>query len=429
MVKVRVASMAEQEAQAGPAVDLRDEDAMRSTLFYMLIDWDGSDLKNVYEPISQQIGYIFAFFVFVLLAGLAWRKAKRWNRERRERPIPYRVIKPPSNVVTETEGEEKKRIVAVLGGTGFVGSHVVEELLSREECHVYLLGRRFGNVSEEVRSRVAALIQVDMMDYDGLVKAFQGVDSIVHAAIAAPTVFSTIDSIWRINKLGMDNVLAAAQASGVKQLVFVSGLMPQTPPKDPMLLSLTNCFQLMDKAVLAANGKEGLSTCVLAFSQIYGINNYYKMFLRGDMSHFPLLNNRTTPQPVEYTAKAILAVEEKLMEQSDKVTGKLLKIPGWPTTVAEFMSIPEWGHSPPRNMSFSFLYLLAKLNVFVATVTRWAPMGADMVPAIVSMVEFDEEEEDDSIMQEALGIGPAPDIHTGVKTLAEKYKKMTENKK
>ena len=72
--------------------------------------------------------------------------------------------------------------------------------------------------------------------------------------------------------------------------------------------------------------------------------------------------------------------------------------------------------------------LLAKLNVFVATVTRWPPMGADMVPAIVSMVEFDEEEEDDSIMQEALGIGPAPDIHTGVKTLAEKYKKTKVTK-
>ena len=65
-------------------------------------------------------------------------------------------------------------------------------------------------------------------------------------------------------------------------------------------------------------------------------------------------------------------------------------------------------------MSLRVMSLLAKLNVFVATVTRWAPMGADMVPAIVFLVELHEEEVDDSIMQEALGIGPAPDIHTGV---------------
>ena len=73
-------------------------------------------------------------------------------------------------------------------------------------------------MSEELRSKAAALFQVDLMDYEGLVKAFQGVDSI-HAAASVPNVFSTVDSSWRINKVGMDNVLSAAQASGVSQLL------------------------------------------------------------------------------------------------------------------------------------------------------------------------------------------------------------------
>ena len=291
--------MAEQ-AQAGPAVDLRDEDAMRSTLFYMLIDWDGSDLKNVYEPISQQIAYLFAFLLLFLLAGLAWRKTKRWDRERQERPIPYRVVKPPSEVITEAEGGgKKKRIVAVLGGTGFVGSHVVQELLSREDFHVYLLGRRIGSVSEELRSKAAALLQVDLMDYEGLVKAFQGVDSIIHAAASVPNVFSTVDSTWRVNKVGMDNVLAAAQASGVKQLVFVSGVTPKELTTEPQMRAMINCFTLLNKAVLAANS-DSLATCVLAFGQIYGINSYYTMFLKGQMTQFPLPEIRITAQPVEY---------------------------------------------------------------------------------------------------------------------------------
>ena len=49
-----------------------------------------------------------------LLAGLAWRKTKRWNRERQERPIPYRVVKPPSEVITERargEGKKKRRTI------------------------------------------------------------------------------------------------------------------------------------------------------------------------------------------------------------------------------------------------------------------------------------------------------------------------------
>ena len=380
------------------------------------INLDGSnqtDLKNVYDLIGKAVYLLIVYLgtqrlveILCALAVLAWREAKRWNKERRERPIPYRVIKPPSNVVTETEGGEKKRIVAVLGGTGFVGSHVVEELLSREECHVYLLGRRFGSVSEEVRSRVAALIQVDMMDYDGLVKAFQGVDSVIHTAATVPKIlFTTI--VWvvlRNCELGIKNILAAAQTSGVKQLVFVMPKTPQSPRLQPIVIRLIQF--LLRSNVVCANGKEGLSTCVLEYGQIYGINNYCKMFLRSRMSHFPLRNVCVTLQPVEYTTRAILAAEKKLMERSDNdVTGKVLRISGWPTTEAEFFSIPEWGHSPPRNMSLCFVSLLAKLNDFVAKVTRWAPMG-------VYMVEFNKNEDDifapmdelkdDSIVQEAL---------------------------
>ena len=170
---------------------------------------------------------------------------KRWNRERQECPIPYRVVKPPSEVTHCSEPRlkaSKKMIVAVLGGTG---SHVVEELLSREDYHVYLLERRIGSVSEELRSKAAALFQMDLMDYEGLVKAFQGVDSIIHAAASVPNVFSTVDSSWRINKVGMDNVLSAAQATGVSQLVFVYGVTPKELPTELQMKAMMNCFTLL----------------------------------------------------------------------------------------------------------------------------------------------------------------------------------------
>ena len=311
----------------------------------------------------------------------------------------------------------------MLGGTGFVGSHVVQELLSLEDFHVYLLGRRIGSVSEELRSKAAALLQVDLMDYEGLVKAFQGVDSIIHAAASVPNVFSTVDSTWRVNKVGMDNVLAAAQASGVKQLVFVSGVTPKELTSEPQMRAMINCFTLLNKAVLAANSNS-LATCVLAFGQIYGINNYYTMFLKGQMTQFPLPEIRMTAQPVEYTASVVLSAEAKLVERSNKVVGKLFTVPGYPTTAREFFTLSEWDQPPPRDMSVRLLYLLARMNVLVARVTRWAPMGVELVPAIVSVIEMEEKEENESLVKDALDVQSAPDIHIGVKNLVEKFKKM-----
>ena len=90
-----------------------------------------------------------------------------------------------------------------------------------------------------------------------------------------------------------------------------------------------NCFTLLNKAVLAASN-DSLATCVLAFGQIYGINSYYTMFLKGQMTQFPL--PRITTQPVEYTASVVLSAETKLVERSNKVVGKLFTVPGFLTT-------------------------------------------------------------------------------------------------
>ena len=119
--------------------DLRDDGVIRATLLHQLMDWEGTDLKNVYEPISQQIGYLFCFFLFILCSYLAWKKYKRWRIESKEKLIPYKVIKPPSRLVSEGEGAKKKRVCVVVGGTGFIGSQVVNELVQRDEYYVLSL--------------------------------------------------------------------------------------------------------------------------------------------------------------------------------------------------------------------------------------------------------------------------------------------------
>ena len=77
---------------------------------------------------------------------------------------------------------------AVVGGTGFIGSQVVNELVERGDYYVYVLGRKFR--PERTNPNADCLIQVDLRDIDGLVKAFQGVDSVINAAAYIPTVFT-----------------------------------------------------------------------------------------------------------------------------------------------------------------------------------------------------------------------------------------------
>ena len=54
------------EAEGGVPVDLRDDASVRSMFLQDLLDWEGTDLKRVYEPIADQISYVF---VSLLICG------------------------------------------------------------------------------------------------------------------------------------------------------------------------------------------------------------------------------------------------------------------------------------------------------------------------------------------------------------------------
>ena len=150
----------------GDAVDLRDDRAVRFTYLHMLMDWGGNDLNKVYEPVSRQIGIVF-FTIFAMVGCyVAWNRFKKWREERKQPFIPYKVIKAPSSVVEDEASGKKKRVCAILGGTGFIGSHVVDEFVKRGECRVYMLGRKFR--PKRTNPAADALIQVDMEDWVSL---------------------------------------------------------------------------------------------------------------------------------------------------------------------------------------------------------------------------------------------------------------------
>lgn len=111
--------------------------------------------------------------------------------------------------------------ILALGGNGFLGWHLVNELAAAGH-RVTVLGRR----SEPQRPlpENTTYISVDLSDRPALVQLLAGIDAVVH--LASATVPSTGDkdkvADVQINLIGTLNLLEAMIQSGCKRLLFVS---------------------------------------------------------------------------------------------------------------------------------------------------------------------------------------------------------------
>lgn len=122
--------------------------------------------------------------------------------------------------------KKKFKKALVTGGAGFVGSHLVEDLL-KERIEVvsiddYSAGKKenlshlnYGNQFQEV--------MCDIRDYEKLRPYLDGVDVVFHQAVSKNTVcLKNPPQDLEINALGTLNVLTAAREAGVKKFIHAS---------------------------------------------------------------------------------------------------------------------------------------------------------------------------------------------------------------
>ena len=111
-----------------------------------------------------------------------------------------------------------KKNILVTGGSGFIGSHLVDALLA--EGHTVV---NYDIISSQYPSN-ATYRQGDVLDNEGIVEATRGIDVIYHLAAEANVNYyydrpreSTI-----LNTIGTVNVLEAARTNGVQRVLFAS---------------------------------------------------------------------------------------------------------------------------------------------------------------------------------------------------------------
>ena len=390
-----------------------------------LIDWEGVDLR----------AYVFSIILVVIFGYvlyLAWKKLLEWQEKSKRPHIQYKVLKPPSTVLAESDpANKKKRICAVIGGTGFVGSHVVNELVRRGEYYVYVLGRTFR--PERTNPDADCLIQVDILDFDGLVNALQGVESIINAAAIVPNIFMDADEVWHKNKIGQENILHAAKKAGVKNIVYVSGMRLKGKLTDPVMKAFINIMLYHgENNVLKENGIDGLSTCAVAPGNIIGLNSsFIDMLTSGQLTSVPMSDSLPVSfLPVEYVAKALANAENKLASGDQEVCGKGFPLRGEVMSWRQLFSLPGWPKKISENPKW-ILSLIIKINVFCVSVFRRAPFGADLSPDVMEMFSLTEEDMKESECQrvyDVLGVGPPPPMEQYVKEMVDKYKKLKPSK-
>ena len=170
----------------------------------------------------------------------------------------------------------------VTGGAGFIGSHLVDELLKRGE-RVRILDNfstgRQDNLSH-VLERIE-LVEGDIRSYHIVREVVQGVDYILHQC-ALPSVPRSINDPITTNEVnvgGTLNILDAARDAGVKRVIYASsssvyGANKKLPKKEDMVPRPISPY-----AVAKLTGEQychvfsrtyGLETVALRYFNVFG---------------------------------------------------------------------------------------------------------------------------------------------------------------
>ncbi|MDE3057515.1 MAG: NAD-dependent epimerase/dehydratase family protein [Bacteroidota bacterium] len=121
----------------------------------------------------------------------------------------------------------QSKVAFITGGTGFIGSHLVERLLSRGYTVRCLI--RNPNKPGYLKNLPVELFHGDLFSHDALEKAIAGADYVYH--VAGVVAAKRKAEFYKYNRDGTRNIIEIASRvnSSLKKFIFVSSLTAVGP--------------------------------------------------------------------------------------------------------------------------------------------------------------------------------------------------------
>ncbi|XP_064842830.1 3 beta-hydroxysteroid dehydrogenase type 7-like [Oncorhynchus masou masou] len=206
--------------------------------------------------------------------------------------------------------KERGLVYLVTGGCGFLGQHLLQVLLEKEDAvtEIRLFDKHIdSNLNGHSTERVKVVVtQGDITDYSSVLEVSKGADLVIHTASLVDVWHRVPETVIQaVNVQGTVNVINACVENGIQYLVYTSSMEVVGPnvKGDPFIRgdedTIYNVYHDMpyprskakaERLVLEANGNkvnEGacLYTCSLRPTGIYGeqhqlMRDFYQMGVR-----------------------------------------------------------------------------------------------------------------------------------------------------
>lgn len=305
----------------------------------------------------------------------------------------------------------------VTGGAGFIGSHIVEELIRRGERV-----RVLDNFSTGRRENLAPflehveLIEGDLRNLAAVRQAVAGVDYVLHQG-ALPSVPRSVNdplASHAVNATGTLNLLVAGRDAGVKRVVYASsssiyGDSPTLPKQEDL--------PPRPKSPYAVAKLAGEGYC-RAFSEVYGLETVC-------LRYFNVFGPRQDPAS-QYAAVIPLFITAMLRGESPIVHGDGLQSRDF-TYVANVVHANLLAAVAPDAAGRMFNVACGQRHTLVDLIAILnAALNISIVPAHTDRRLGDvlHSLADITAAQEALGYRPQVSFEEGLRQTVAWYKKV-----